>query len=141
MEAFSPCCSLRQFTKESATARTCFARQPVKLDSQMDISANSTRLSPSAGSPCLLRYLCNRSDFSKFDDLFGRSRRKQMHRPGNNSRPAGLVTCPKTGSIVAVEIFVKQNVITPVWIFLKLASFSIDRSVAILVFQKDTSET
>jgi hypothetical protein len=38
---------------------------------------------------------------------------KQMNQPGYRSSPPGLMTCAQPSSIITVEVFVKQNVITP----------------------------
>jgi len=113
----------------------------VKVRSQTKVSATSTGSPFSAGTRSLLRYLDNRRDLSKFEGLFRAGGRKQMHRTGDDSRPAGLVTCAEASPIVAMKIFIKQNFIAPVLIFLKLASGAIDWPFAILVFQKDASET
>src|SRR5438034_973033 len=59
---------------------------------------------------------------------------------GNGSRPAGLMAGPKSGSVITVEVLVKQEVLAPVRIFLKLPAAPIDRSSAILVPDKDPNE-
>jgi hypothetical protein len=59
---------------------------------------------------------------------------------GNGSGPAGLMAGPKSGAIVAMEVLVKQEVIAPMGIFLKLPAAPINRPPAIRVPEKDPSE-
>src|SRR5579862_3721828 len=63
-----------------------------------------------------------------------------MHHPSDNSRPAGLMACTKTSSVIAMEVFVEQDVVAPVRIFLELPRSSIDGPPAIFVPQKDTGQ-
>src|SRR5262249_2503807 len=50
----------------------------------------------------------------------GGSRSEQMHPSSDNSGPPGLMARPKTGSVVAVEVFIEQEKIPPMQIVLKL---------------------
>lgn len=45
------------------------------------------------------------------------------------------------GTIISVEVLVKEDVIAPMGIVLELLSAAIDRSMAILVPQEDAGET
>src|SRR4051794_11131451 len=55
---------------------------------------------------------------------------------GDQSRPAGLVACPEAGPVVAVEIFIKEDVVLPVWIVLEFIHASIHRPLAVLIAQE-----
>src|SRR5262245_56176675 len=59
-----------------------------------------------------------------------------MQCPGDNAGPARLVIGAETGPIVAVEVLIEQDQITPVRILLKLANPPIDRPPTILVFEE-----
>src|SRR5262245_60082673 len=74
---------------------------------------------------------------SECEGLLGRASRKQMHGSGDDPSPSRLVTGPKPGAVVAVEVLIEQDEIAPVWVLLKLSRTAIDRPSAILIFQKD----
>src|SRR5262249_30654055 len=52
----------------------------------------------------------------------------------------GLMAGPESGPVVAVEVLVKQEVIAPMEIFLKLPVAPVNRTLAIRVPEKDPSE-
>ena len=54
--------------------------------------------------------------------------------------PAGLMTGAAATAGFAVEIFVKQHEIAPVWVIRVLRNLAVTRAHAILVRQKDTSQ-
>ena len=45
---------------------------------------------------------------------------EQVHQPRDDPRPAGLVTGAEAGAVVAVEVLVEQDVVTPVRVVLEL---------------------
>src|SRR5579862_2759938 len=45
---------------------------------------------------------------------------EQIQRPGDDPRPTSLVAGSQTRAVVSMEIFIKQDVVFPVGIFLKL---------------------
>ena len=51
------------------------------------------------------------------------------------------MTCSDTCSIIAMEIFIEQNVVFPVRILLELFSSSIDRSATLFIFKKYAGKT
>jgi hypothetical protein len=55
--------------------------------------------------------------------------------------PPGLMTCAATATGFAVEIFVKQYKIAPVWVIRVLRGIAMTWTGAILVRQKDASES
>src|SRR6476659_35255 len=55
--------------------------------------------------------------------------------------PSGLVTGADTGAVVAVEVLVEENQIAPVRVGLELFRAAIDRSLALLVSEKDLRES
>src|SRR4051812_7922550 len=63
-----------------------------------------------------------------------------MHAPGNDASPAGLMAGTEAGAVVAVEVLVEREVITPVRVLLKLAGTSVDRPPTLVVPQKDTGQ-
>ena len=56
--------------------------------------------------------------------------------PGNDSCPSGLMTCPYSGPVISMEIFIEQDVILPVRIILEFPCSSINRSFILFVFKK-----
>jgi hypothetical protein len=44
---------------------------------------------------------------------------------------------PKPRSVIAVKVFVEQNIVSPVWISLKLLASSVDRMAPIRVAQEN----
>jgi hypothetical protein len=56
----------------------------------------------------------------QFDNLLRRVCREDVHGSGNGSRPTGLVAGAETGSIVAVKVFVKLEIVAPIRIALLL---------------------
>ena len=48
------------------------------------------------------------------------SRREQVHEPGDDAGPAGLVAGAEAGAVVAVEVLVEQQAVAPVRIVLEL---------------------
>ena len=54
-----------------------------------------------------------------------------MQAAGDDCRPSRLVARAQPGSIVAVEVRVEHQVVTPVRVFLKLLGASVDRPLAV----------
>ena len=52
---------------------------------------------------------------------------QRHHQP----RRARLVTCTQTGTVVAMKVFIKQEAIAPVGIFLGFGGIAVDRSVSV----------
>src|SRR5215831_5260834 len=75
-----------------------------------------------------------------FEKLLGVGGRKEMHAPGDDAGPAGLMTGAEAGTVVAVKVLVEREVIAPVRILLKLASAPVDWPPAMLVSQKDAGQ-
>src|SRR5437879_967716 len=80
-----------------------------------------------------LLHLDHRGYHAGLEDLLGRGRRKQMHHAGDNAGPASLMAGAEAGPVVAVEVFVEQDQVTPVRVFLELLRAAVDRPPAILV--------
>ncbi len=59
------------------------------------------------------------------------------HQPG----PAGLVAGTQSGAVVAVEIFVEKDQVSPVGIALEFLRAAVDRPLAVFVLQEDACET
>ena len=73
-------------------------------------------------------------------DLLGGGGREQIHQPRDDAGPSGLVTRTQAGAVVAVEVLVEQEVITPVRVLLKFAGRSIERTPPVIVPQKDAGQ-
>ena len=56
----------------------------------------------------------NRGNFTQLENLLGSGCREEVHRASDNASPASLMTYAEPSAVVALEIFVEQNVITPV---------------------------
>src|SRR5258708_2558897 len=61
---------------------------------------------------------------------------EQIDQEADHTGPAGLMAGADSGTVVAVEIFVKQNIVPPVRVGLELFRAAIGRSVALLVAQE-----
>src|SRR2546427_3350262 len=59
----------------------------------------------------------------------------------HQSRPAGLMARANTGAVVAVEVFVQPDKISPVRVGLELGDASVDRSSPIRPAQENTGQT
>ncbi len=62
---------------------------------------------------------------------------KFSHEPG----PTGLVACSKPRTIIAVEVFVEEYVVTPVGIALELMRPSVDGSPTLVTAREDPCES
>src|SRR6516165_11382989 len=67
--------------------------------------------------------------------LLGRGGCEEVHGPGNDAGPAGLMACAEAGPVVAVEVLVEQDEIAPVRVFLELPGSPVHLSPALLVPQ------
>src|SRR5689334_23128117 len=65
---------------------------------------------------------------------------EHLHHEGDDPGPTGLVAGADAGAVVAVEVFVKENVVAPVGIVLELARAAIDGSMPVLVFEEDVAK-
>src|SRR5215471_14576244 len=63
-----------------------------------------------------------------------------MQCTGNDASPPGLVACPQSGTVVAVEILVELNVITPMGILLKFLYTPIHRPSTVLPLPEDVGQ-
>src|SRR5262245_47923192 len=64
-----------------------------------------------------------------------------MDDPRDDAGPARLVAGAKSGPIVSVKVLVKQDVVAPVWVCLKLVRATVHWPSARLVSQKDICES
>src|SRR5438270_825568 len=67
-------------------------------------------------------------------------RSKEMDESGDQSCPSGLVARSKSCSVIAMEVFVKQQIVAPVRISLELFRSSIQRQAPVLIAKKNTDE-
>src|SRR5689334_4215431 len=74
---------------------------------------------------------------AEFEHLFRRRGCKQVHGARDDARPAGLMTRAQARAVVAMEIFVKQDAVAPVRIFLDLLLAAIHWPATVLVFKED----
>src|SRR5262249_25485078 len=63
--------------------------------------------------------------------------REQVHGPGDDAGPAGLVAGPEAGPVVAVEVLVEQDEVPPVRVGLELLGAAVDRAATVVVPQED----
>ena len=64
-------------------------------------------------------------------------RAEQLHQARDEPRPAGLVAGAEARAVVAVEVFVEQDVVAPVRVVLELGDPAIDRPAPLVVAQED----
>src|SRR5688572_741630 len=77
---------------------------------------------------------------AELEHLLGGCRREQMHHPGNQPCPSGLMAGSEAGSVVAIEVLVEQKEIPPVRVFLEFLRSSIHGTSAVGIPQKDASQ-
>src|SRR5262245_49986310 len=75
--------------------------------------------------------------FAEFQHFLRVGSRKKVHTAGDYAGPAGLVIGAQAGPGVPVEVFIKQDEVAPVRVILKLPSAAVERTPAVLVFEKD----
>src|SRR5690349_21446585 len=63
----------------------------------------------------------------------GIQRTVKLDQFGNQAGPASLMASAEPGAVVTVEVFVKEDVIAPVWIVLELLRAAVDGPMAMLV--------
>src|SRR5215472_14887823 len=80
-----------------------------------------------------LQHAGNCGDLAKLKSLFGRGRRKQMHRAGDQTTPPGLMARSQAGAVVAVEVLIERDAIAPVGVFLKLFGSSVHWPATVMV--------
>ena len=54
-------------------------------------------------------YLHDARQRAELEELFGRDRREQVHQPGDDPGPAGLMAGAESGPVVAVEVLVEAG--------------------------------
>src|SRR5689334_19882921 len=69
--------------------------------------------------------------------LLGRGGGEEMHEPGDDPGPAGLVARAEAGAVVAVEIFVEVQAVAPVRILLEFPGSAVDGPPSVLVAKED----
>src|SRR5512145_675564 len=80
------------------------------------------------------------SGLAEIKGLLGRGGREQVHDPGDDSRPSGLVARSETGPVVTVEVLVEQEVVAPVRVLLKLLRPAVDGPPTMAVSQEDAGQ-
>src|SRR5687768_13531667 len=86
------------------------------------------------------RLLRRRPFIADFQECFRIERALELEHLCDQTGPAGLVAGAKPGAVVAMEVFVKQQVILPVGICLEFFRAAENRTPAILVTQKDAGQ-
>src|SRR6185369_10485360 len=79
--------------------------------------------------------------FSELQDVLRWRGDEQVHDSGDDAGPAALMTGAKTGAVVAVKVFVEQQVVAPLRILLEFLLAAKNGASAIFVPQKDAGET
>jgi len=72
--------------------------------------------------------------------VLGIQKPEKLHGLGHQPRPTGLVTGAQPDTVVAVEVFVEEDVIPPVAIALELFGTTIDGPSTVLVAGEDPAE-
>src|SRR5436189_6464909 len=80
------------------------------------------------------------TELAAFKDLPGIKGAEQLNGLGYQPCPACLMACAEAGTVVAVEVFIKENVIAPIGIALKFLGPAIDRSSSLFIAQEDTAQ-
>src|SRR5262249_52543689 len=74
---------------------------------------------------------------AEFEELLGCARREDVHDAGDAAGPPRLVAGADACAVVAVEVLVEQDQVTPVRVVLELARAAVYRAPAVLVAEKD----
>src|SRR5512135_963866 len=90
--------------------------------------------------PCARCALLESCFFAKIQGTFGIQKAEELDGLGHEPGPAGLMAGAEPGSVVAVEVFVEEDVIAPVRIALKFLRAAVDGSPALLVAQEDPAQ-
>src|SRR5437773_10573652 len=72
-----------------------------------------------------------------FEELLGRDGCKYMHGAGDDARPSRLVARAEAGPVVAVEVFVEQEIVAPVRVRVTPARSPLYGRPALAVPQED----
>ena len=75
-----------------------------------------------------------------FEQLLRVEEAEELDQLRHDARPPGLVTRTEAGPIVAVEVFVEEDVVPPVRILLKLLGAAVHRPASAAVAQEDPRE-
>src|SRR5262249_61354341 len=76
-------------------------------------------------------FRCEDFPFAEIESLLCRYARKDIHESGNDSRPTGLMARSQSRPVVAMEVLVEQEVVTPMHIRLELLGATIDGTGAV----------
>ena len=85
--------------------------------------------------------LSDSGGFAQLEHLFAIRSRKHMHDASYDSGPSSLMAGVKAGPVIAVEIFVEQQQILPMGIFLKFARPAVNRPSPNFISHKDASQS
>jgi hypothetical protein len=118
-----------------------FARQPLKPHPRVDLK-ECWIPDRSRHRACSLRSLFLESDRGRpaANPMLGIDLAKKIDKGGDATGPPGLMTGADAGTVVAVEVLVKQQIVPPVGVVSKFFGPSEDRSTAGFVAQKDAGQ-
>src|SRR5262249_46362176 len=71
----------------------------------------------------------------------GRDGGEEMHHTRNHTGPSGLMAGAEPSPVIAVEILVEENEVTPVRVLLELVAAAVNRAIALVVPEKDAFQT
>src|SRR5262249_28453608 len=54
--------------------------------------------------------------------------------------PPSLMRSSDAGAVITVKVFVEQNIVAPVWVFLKLLGSAIDRTASFFISGEDANQ-
>src|SRR5207344_2522717 len=78
--------------------------------------------------------------FALFQKFRGIEHSVHLYHPRDEARPAGLVTRTESRAIVAMEVFVEQDVVAPMRVGLELFRPAEHRSPTLLIAQEDAGK-
>ncbi len=79
--------------------------------------------------------------FTGFQKLMRVESTEELDQLCDHAGPTGLVACPEARAIIAVEVFVEEDVVLPMRIRLEFFGSAIDWPPARLIAQKDVHQT
>ena len=63
-----------------------------------------------------------------------------LNQLGNQPCPAGLMACAQSRAVIAMKVFMEEDMVSPVWVLLQERVVAIERPSAALIAQEETDQ-
>src|SRR5215469_349094 len=85
-------------------------------------------------------YLSDSGSFAECKHLLACGSGEQMNDACDNSGPSGLMAGAESGPVIAVKVFIEQEQLPPMGIFLKLPGSSVNWPASVRISHEDTCQ-